>query len=236
MKRIAMIDIGRTLALIAMAVFHFSYDLEMFGFAPAGMMLSRPWVLFAQAIAGSFIFLSGVSLVLAGTGGINRRKYLWRLGQIGLAALAVTVATYFAMGAAFVRFGILHCLFVCAVIGLPFLRLGGMASALAGAALVGLPHLVEWPLLENNALMWLGLTKNIPFMVDYVPLIPWFGVFLLGMGVAKLVPQSGWSSMATEDTALIRALSWPGRHSLAIYLIHQPVLFGLVYLARMIVS
>jgi len=100
-SRIALIDIARTAALGAMIVFHFTYDLELFGHIPAGTLQRPEWIWFARCIAGSFIFVSGVSLVVAALHGpLNRRKFAKRLVLLGLAAAAVTAGTYFAMGAA----------------------------------------------------------------------------------------------------------------------------------------
>ena len=237
-RRIALIDIARTVAIIAMVVFHFTYDLELFGFAPRGTMASPEWIRFAKIIASSFIFLSGVSLVLGSlTGPIVARKYLKRLAMIGCAAIAVTLGTYFAMGSAFVRFGILHLLFVSSILGLLFLNRPFWTAACLGAVLLALPYFTNWPFLGSNIWLWLGQTKEtMPPMVDYIPLIPWFGMFLLGMSCAQLLHRLGrWPAIAgvlSSDGTLVRALSWPGQHSLAIYLIHQPVLFGSVSLAR----
>jgi len=236
--RIALVDIARTLALAAMAVFHFTYDLELFGFAPRGTMNSLGWVLFARFIAGSFIFLSGVSLVLGQP--IERIKYLKRLAMIGAAALAVTAATYATMGTAFVRFGILHHIFVASILGLAFLRSPFWIAAVLGALVLALPLMVTWPMLEGPAWLWLGRTAPMPAMVDYVPVLPWFGVFLLGMSLAQLLNKTdGWAKAATlvnGDTKFVRLVSWPSKHSLAIYLIHQPILFGAVYAARLLVN
>ncbi|WP_085310282.1 DUF1624 domain-containing protein [Planktotalea arctica] len=240
--RIAVIDIARTAALAAMVVFHFTYDLELFGFAPRGTIASREWVLFAQAIAGSFIFLSGVSLVLAAQGGpLDRGKYLKRLAMIGAAAIAVSLGTYVAMGSAFVRFGILHILFCASILGLVFLRRGFWLAGLFGIVVVALPHTASWPFVNSVYLLWLGATiEPLPAMVDYIPLIPWFGVFLLGMSFAQLVTRLGaWGGLAGMlDPARrgVRLISWPGKHSLAVYLIHQPVLFGGVYLAKVVLG
>ncbi|MGB7316486.1 MAG: heparan-alpha-glucosaminide N-acetyltransferase [Planktotalea sp.] len=238
--RVALVDIARTIALLAMAIFHFTYDLELFGFAPRGTMASLEWRLFAQAIAGSFIFLSGVSLVLATKDSpIKPQKYLRRLIMIGLAAIAVSVGTYVANGAAFVRFGILHLMFAASILGLLTLRSSFWVSGLLGALIVALPHFTDWPLLDDVNWLWLGMTKAaMPAMVDYTPLIPWFGVFLLGMALAQWIAHSGkWSVIAqliNPNNRRVQIASWPGKHSLAIYLIHQPVLFGAVYLARII--
>lgn len=240
--RIALIDLARTIAIAAMVAFHFTYDLELFGFAPRGTMASLEWRMFAQAIAGSFIFLSGLSLVLAAQSGpLSLRKYSKRLALLALAALAVTIGTYFANGPAFVRFGILHLLFLASLLGLLALRLPYWLCAAFGAVILALPHIAGWPMFSSAYWLWLSMPNGpTPAMVDYVPLVPWLGMFLLGMSVAQLfVRLSAWPKIAgliDPDAPLPRAMSWPGQHSLAIYLIHQPLLFGGVYLARLVLG
>ncbi len=241
-QRFAIIDIARTIAIAAMVIFHFTYDLELFGFAPRGTMASLEWRLFAQGIAGSFLWLSGFSLVLATLSGpIAPRKYMRRLLMIGAGALAVTIGTYIAMGSAFVRFGILHHMFVASLLGLVFLRMPFWLSGAIGAALLIYPHVGLWPLLPSAQWLWLAQTQEaLPPMVDYVPLVPWFGAFLLGMSAAQSVSRiNAWDRLAqviSSSTRAARVLSWPGQHTLSIYLIHQPVLFGCVFAARWVLG
>lgn len=240
MNRIAAIDIARTVAILAMAVFHFTYDLELFGFVPSGTMRSDIAVWSARLIAGTFIFVSGISLVIAHPFGVTAwRSTLIRLGKLGLAAAAVTIGTYVAMGDAFVRFGVLHCLLAASLLGLTALRVPYWATGVAGLAILTLPLTEFWPLLDSTVWLWLAPTQQpVPMMVDYVPVLPWFGVFLLGMSAGRVGLRSGfWDRLRhviPAGRSAVRILSWPGQHSLAIYLIHQPILFGLVYLARML--
>ena len=237
-QRFAIIDIARTVAIIAMAIFHFTYDLELFGFAPRGTTASLEWRLFAQGIAGSFLFLSGFSLVLVTrNGAISPRKYLQRLAMIGAGALAVTIGTYAAMGGAFVRFGILHHMFAASILGLAFLRTAYWINAILALLLLTYPHFGTWPVFGAPHWLWLGqISTPLPSMVDYVPLIPWFGAFLLGISAAQIVTKRAlWGRLANAigpSNRFARVLSWPGQHTLAIYLIHQPVFFGCVFLAR----
>ena len=72
-----------------------------------------------------------------------------------------------------------------------------------------------------------------PITEDYVPLLPWLGVVLIGMFIRQqllrarhLAPARGWPAAGT----LGRSLEWAGRHSLAIYMVHQPLLIGILYL------
>ena len=95
--RIDAIDIARGAALVAMAIYHFAWDLEFFGYAPPAMTAVGGWKLFARCIASSFLFLVGVSLFLGHGKGIRWAGFLRRLAMVAGAALAISIVTYIAM-------------------------------------------------------------------------------------------------------------------------------------------
>ncbi|WP_245413410.1 heparan-alpha-glucosaminide N-acetyltransferase [Mangrovicella endophytica] len=231
-RRIDSLDIARTLALIAMAVYHFTWDLEFFGYVARGLTGHGGWKLFARGIASSFLFLVGVSLVLAHARGIRWRPFAKRLAQVVAGAAAITVVTYFTTPNAFVFFGILHQIAFASLVGLLFLRLPFPITALLGAAIIATPFLVSTPLTNSRWLAWIGLPERQPLSNDLVPVLPWFGVVLLGIAFARLAQRVGWIE---KLRALGPAPRWLqpaallGRHTLLFYLLHQPILFGLVW-------
>jgi uncharacterized membrane protein len=233
--RIEAIDLGRGAALAAMIVFHFAWDLEFFGYAPPGMTRETGWVLFARGIASSFLFLVGVSLFLAHKDGIRARSFLKRLTMVVAAALAITVATWFATPQGFIFFGILHHIALASVLGLLFLRLPALVTTIA-AVLVILARLSAARILRSSAFWWVGLSTVNPQANDYVPLFPWFGAVLLGIGTAKLAWAAGlfhrWAEWRPGPWS--RPAGFAGRHSLAVYLIHQPVLIGAIWLFALV--
>lgn len=234
--RLPQIDAARGVAIAAMAVYHFSWDLRFFGFISVDVTQEFGWRMFARLIAGTFLFLVGVSLVLSTRNGFDRSRFLRRLGIIAAAAAAITAVTFFMMPDAFIFFGILHCIAVSSVIGLAFVR-APIALVIVAAILALLaPALLSGPAFNHPALLWLGLSTTLPRSNDFVPLFPWFGVVLAGIAatrLAPLVPRYRLPSWRATGS-LGRALVWSGRHSLPIYLIHQPLLFGMVYLAAQI--
>src|SRR4051812_6361479 len=130
--RIEAVDAARGAALLAMAVYHFSWDLSFFQLIDTPVGTDPAWKWFARAIAGSFLFLVGVSLVLGHGERIRWRAFIRRVAMIAAAAAAVTVVTYFAFPGSYIFFGILHCIALSSGLGMPFLRLPwrrGMASA-----------------------------------------------------------------------------------------------------------
>jgi uncharacterized membrane protein len=223
-NRILALDIARSLALVCMAIFHFTFDLEMFGYLPLGTTTMGFWYYFPRMIAGSFLFLAGISLVLAHGDGIRWGAFARRLAIIAGAALLVTVGTYFFNRPGFVLFGILHSIALCSVVGLAFLRVPAVVTLIVAAAVFALPWYWQHPAFNSTGLLWLGLATDKRWMMDYVPVFPWLAPFLVGMAVARRVP---WPQVAASRA--VRVLAFPGQHSLIVYLIHQPILIGLIW-------
>lgn len=232
--RLDVIDLARGVALLAMFVFHFAYDLSYFGLIETHIPSEPGWRWFARLIAGSFLTLVGFSLVLATRHGLNRRAFLKRLALVAGAAAMVTLGTYVAMPRSFIFFGILHHVALGSVLALPFLRLPVVAVAGTAAIVFVLPFLVEHPLLDEPLLAWLGFSRAPIATADFVPVFPWFGCVLGGIVLARLgLPRLEASRVphwrATSLPA--RLMVWGGRHSLLVYLVHQPVFIGLLLLA-----
>ncbi|MEQ8481324.1 MAG: DUF1624 domain-containing protein [Hoeflea sp.] len=231
--RIEALDLARGVALFAMATYHFAWDLEFFGYIPAGSTGDGWLRLYARLIAGSFLFLAGVSLALAHGSGLHAKAFVRRLAVIVTAAAAISVATYFATPDSFIFFGILHAIALSSVIGLIFLPLSGVLTVLAGIICIGLPQFYRDDLFNSMWFYWIGLHTIPPRSNDFVPLAPWLGPFLIGLGVTKLAVKGGLAQRAaaidTGHGALSRVVRFCGRHSLAVYLVHQPVLLALVW-------
>jgi uncharacterized membrane protein len=228
--RFVIVDWARGTALVAMAIYHFCWDLSFFRFLDADVAGSPGGRLSSTAIAGSFLTLVGVSLVLAHGPGIRWQPFLRRLAVLVAAAAGVTLTTSIAMPDGMIYFGILHCIAVSCLIGLVFLRAPWPLTALAALACFIAPQVLRSTMFDGFGWIWLGLATVVPRTNDYEPLLPWFGFVLAGIAFARAVPPARWPAFSGEGR-LGRALAFLGRHSLAFYLIHQPVLFGAVWLA-----
>jgi uncharacterized membrane protein len=229
--RLPWIDAARGVAILAMIVYHFSWDLRFFGFIATDIGGELGWRIFARLIAGTFLALVGINLVLATRGGFDRRRFLRRLAIIVASAAAITIVTWFAMPEAYIFFGILHAIAATSVLGLPFVRAPVLLTVAAAVACFLAPALLSGPFFDQPALLWLGLATYFPQSNDYVPIFPWFGVVLAGIAAARLAPKWWPAGEALLARAAPRPLLFAGRYSLPIYLVHQPVLFGLVYVA-----
>ena len=239
LRRIEALDLARGLALFAMASYHFSWDLELFGYLEPGTTTQGLFKAYARSIAASFLFLAGVSLVLAHGKTFRPAAFLKRVALVAGAAALISLATYFATPDSFIFFGILHAIAASSLIGLAFLRLPALITVLIGVGCVVLPIYYRNEAFNSFWLSWIGLFTAPPRSNDFVPLMPWLGPFLIGMGCAKAAIHHGlterMASFKTGETAASGTIRFCGRHSLAFYLAHQPVLLALVWTATQFV-
>ncbi len=235
--RLEIIDLARGVALAAMAVYHFAWDLEFFGYALPGMTAEDGWKLFARAIASSFLFLVGVSLYLAHARGVRWAPFLKRLAMVAAAAAAISAVTWLVVPGGFIFFGILHQIALASLLGLAFLRLPALLTICLAVMVAAAPQFLRSEVLDHPGLWWVGLSSVHPRSNDYVPLFPWFAAVLFGIAAARLAEAGGlFRRMArislSEPT---RPLRWAGRHSLGVYLVHQPVLIASLWLFSQLV-
>jgi uncharacterized membrane protein len=226
------LDVVRGVAILGMFFYHLSFDLAFFGAIPPSFPFLWPMRMFSHLVACTFLALVGISLALAyadrplGTGFARRLIVLWA------AAGAVSLGTYVFVPEAFISFGILHCIAAASVLGGLATRAPVALSVALGALLIGAPPLadalgwhVAWP-------MALGLSGQEPVTLDWRPFAPWGGVTFLAYAAARsalgrqaLQASSTWRS----PSPLARAPALLGRHSLMVYLVHQPIFFAALY-------
>jgi uncharacterized membrane protein len=230
--RVDAVDCARGLALIGMAAFHLTWDLADFRLVSPMAPFSPPMRLLSHVVASAFLALVGVSLALAHRERVNLPAFRRRLMIVGGAAALVTGVTLVLFPGKGVWFGILHCIAVASLLALPFVLAPAWASLVAGATAVALPFFIHSPLFDPPALLWLGLGEALPNTVDWRPLLPWGGVVLIGLGLARLPGvlerlTSPWRWRAKSVPA--RGVCLAGKHSLFVYLLHQFILFPLVW-------
>ncbi|MEA2838876.1 MAG: hypothetical protein QOF41_206 [Methylobacteriaceae bacterium] len=231
--RIPLVDAARGTALLAMFVFHLTWDVSYFGYIDPQFVLGRAFSIFGDTIGSSFLELAGLSLVLAHAPRFRARPYLRHLTIIIVAAAAVSLATYVFIPEGFIFFGILHCIALASLIALPFLFLPWWAAALVAVLAIAAPRLFVSPAFDVPVWWWTGLSTFEPRTNDYRPILPWVGVLLSGVALMKIGERFGLRQILARwqpRNLFARGVLFGGRHSLAIYLVHQPVFFGLVWL------
>lgn len=226
------VDAARGVAIAAMIVFHTAWDLSFLRLIATPVGTDPAWQAFAKAIAGSFLLLVGVGLVLGHGGGLRLRPFLRRLVTVSLGAAGVSAATYLVFPDSFIFFGILHMIAVGSVLALPFLRAPLWLVATAAALVLVLPAFVSSSLFDTRLLAWIGFSEEIPPSNDFEPVFPWLAPVLAGICLARLALASSWRGRlaAWQATGPVgRGLVSAGRWSLVIYLVHQPILLGILY-------
>jgi uncharacterized membrane protein len=234
--RLALIDALRGFAVAQMIVYHFIYDLNYFGWVEVAMTRDQPWVAWRTAIVTQFLLLVGVSLVLRTAYKPAWRDFWPRWAQIAGAAVLVSAGTWVVFGPRYVWFGILHFIALALVLARPLVALGAWNLLLGGAA-VALGLLVKDATFNPTPLNIVGLVTLKPRTEDYVPLFPWFGVVLIGVALGALWQRRGFAlapALRGLNETPPRWLVFLGVWSLTVYLVHQPVLMGALWVVRTI--
>lgn len=198
-----------------MIIYHTAYDLQMF-YGWNLDVFSGGWKIMQVATASLFLLLVGV------TSSFSTRHPLKRFITIGSAALLVSVVTYAIDSETYVRFGILHLIAVSGLI-MPLLRRFGIWLLIPAGAILMLSPLVSAMHPHTSALLPFGFSYPGFNTIDYFPLIPWLGVILIGHILGLYWVR--WMHVMDHSP-----FSWLGKHSLALYLIHQPIIIGILWM------
>jgi len=216
--RIDELDSLRATALVMMLVLNFVTDLNHFGIM--NTETGDQWWWLARIAASLFVGISGVSYFLAHRLEYDFTKTSGRTKRLIFWAFVITIITYIFEPSAYVRFGVLHLLALASIVAFPVARKPEFALG------IGLILLII-PLSSNSNLVWLGLRETGFIAVDYFPLNPWLGIFFIGLALASRIYPEG--KPLTEIQWPEKWL-WFGRNTLTIYVIHQPILIGLLIL------
>lgn len=234
LPRLPVVDLARGLAIAQMIVYHFIYDLTYFGWLHFDMTSEPEWIAWRNAIVSQFLLVSGVGVGLGDAAGRSGARFWRRWVQVAAAAALVSIGSAWMFGPRLIWFGILHFIAVALLLARPLPALGPWNLAI-GAALLAVGLSVHDPRFDPAWTSWIGLVAHKPPTEDYVPLLPWFGVVAIGVGAAELWRRRGFAlpaSLQRLGSSPARALRWLGRWPLTIYLVHQPIMMGVLFLVR----
>ncbi len=240
--RVIWVDAARGVAVVLMLFYHFFFDMDYFRVMHIGID-SGAWLVFQRVIGTLFLLIVGISLVLSERR--NKEGYPHHLKRglfLAGVAILITVATWIYPHEGYIQFGIIHLIAVSTIIAPFFFRLGRWNIAL-GALVIVLGLLMGQLSVDTHALFWLGMTDQGYVALDHYPLFPWFGIVLMGIALGQAVFAADKKINKVSSVLATRApvsgiyysyfvgsLAYLGRNSLTIYLIHQPIIVGAIWL------
>ena len=233
------VDFLRGIAIIMMIIYHILFDVVFFHLTYVDLS-SIPMLLFLYPIGTMFLLLVGVSLTLSYSHAKEtltprqlQNKFILRGLYIFGGGMLVTLGTWLYLKEGYVIFGVLHCIGLSTILAYPFIRsriyslFVGIICVIIGVFLQ-LMVVVDFPWL-----LWLGFVPNNFYTIDYFPLLPWFGVVLIGIFIGNSLYQNNKRRFNIKDlthSLTVRGVCFLGRHSLLIYLLHQPIIVALLTL------
>ena len=247
-QRFDRLDLWRGCAMVWMACFHFSFDLNQVRFIPPQNFYGDPfWTTQRLCIVSMFLLGAGAGQAVAIDAGQTWARFWRRWAQVAGCAVLVSIGSYLMFPRGWISFGVLHgmaaMLLLLRLAGtrLPPARLARAPLVLAGVALLALlawrlPHWVQDPFFDTRWTNWVGLVTHLPPTEDYVPVLPWLGTMLAGYLVASVLLVHARAAFTGPIPSFLRPLAVLGRWSLSFYMIHQLVLIGALELARMILK
>jgi uncharacterized membrane protein len=224
------LDTLRGIAIVWMAVFHFSFDLNHYRFIRQDFHNDPFWTLQRTCIVSLFLFCAGLAQAVALGQGQAWPRFWRRWAQVAGCAVLVSLGSWWMFPRSYISFGVLHGIAVMLIVTRLTARMGP-ALWLAGAAAIALPWFVHHPFFDSRLTNWLGLVTHRPVTEDFVPLLPWLGVMWWGLAAGQWVLQHRRAWLSGAVLPALAPLATLGRWSLSFYMLHQPVLIALVMAA-----
>lgn len=223
------LDALRAMAMLWMAVFHFCFDLNHFRFIRQNLLADPFWTTQRTCIVTLFLFCAGLGQAIAWRQGQGWPRFWRRWAQVAGCALLVSLGSWLMFGPRFIYFGVLHGIAVMLIVTRLTAGLSRWLWPMGALALL-LPHVAHHELFNPPWLNWVGLVTRKPFTEDWVPVLPWLGVMWWGLAAGQWLLARRTSWLAGPLPRSLHPLAALGRWSLSFYMLHQPVLIGLVSL------
>lgn len=227
------LDIARAVAVVWMVVFHCNYFLVEIFDIQTWHFSNIFWYIQWKASALLFMFIAGISFLLA------KKKYpetiVWKYLKISLAlaviAGCISLTSYVFIPEQYIRFGIIHFFALSFVLLLVCRRLKYYNILLWAIIMAYGAYFI--PVIENEHLYFLWFMYDGFKSADYYPIVPYFGVMLWWYALALFLSDHNKLSILkrrSADNMFYSGLEYIGRHSLIIYLLHPPLLIWMIYL------
>ncbi|MCJ2513284.1 MAG: DUF1624 domain-containing protein [Candidatus Thermoplasmatota archaeon] len=230
------IDFLRGFAIILMIFFHIIYDLNFFSITNF-RIYSGIILYIARLSASIFVVLAGISLSISYSKSKNWLKtndiilkFIKRGLKILFLGVIISVITWFYIPRGFVVFGILHFIGTSIILSLIFIRYR-VINIIFGLFFIIVGFYLKSLTFDFNILIPLGFIPNNFWTIDYFPLFPWFGIFLIGISIGNIIYPDFKRKYEIKDLSkklLVKSFCFLGRNSLLIYFLHQPIIIGII--------
>ena len=225
------LDALRAVAILWMAAFHFCFDLNYYKFIQQNFYTDPFWTVQRSVIVTLFLFCAGFGQAVAWEQGQGWPRFWRRWAQVAGCALLVTAGSYLMFPRSYISFGVLHGIALMLIITRVTAGFGTWLWPL-GLVAIALPHLVRDSFFDSRFTNWVGLVTHKPITEDYAPLLPWIGVMWWGLAAGQWVLKNRREWVTGALPAALSPLATLGRWSLSFYMLHQPVLIGLLMAVR----
>ncbi len=232
-QRFDRLDALRGVAIVWMAAFHFCFDLNHFRFIRQNFYLDPFWTVQRACIVTLFMACVGAGQAIASAQHHSWPRFWRRWARIASCALLVSLGSWLMFPHSYISFGVLHGIAVMLIVARLTAPLGGWRWPLGLVAIV-LPRLVADPFFDTRWTNWVGLVTHLPVTEDYAPVLPWLGVIWWGAAATDRLLASRPALLNGGVPRAARPLAVLGRWSLSFYMLHQPVLIGLLWLVATI--
>jgi len=240
-NRFIELDFLRGFAIVHMILLHFLWDLDYYGIFPLNQFVQDTNII----VQVTFFTLVGICLAITfNKKATNPNKLYKHLIKRGLwifsLGMIITIVTLIFMPERPILFGVLHCIGFCIILSVPFLKLREwnhpiavsmiLTGIILGSYNIQNPSLLHIIIGLHPANFW-------TYTIDYFPILPWLGVCLLGVSIGNILYKDNKRHFYLPDISKylpVKILSFLGKHSLKIYLFHQPAIAGALILYTII--
>ena len=230
------LDILRGFAIAIMIFYHLLWDLDYFGLVPLNNSMYQSNRYFPPI----FFLLVGICLAISTnkrqTSNERTKRLLIRGSWIFTLGMVLTSLTFFIIPDKPILFGALHCIGLSIILSIPFLKFKSyniifalviiLIGSIVGSFTVENPTILHLAIGFHQAGLW-------DYTIDYFPLLPWFGVILVGIALGNFLYTDNKRRFKIPDLSKYKPatiFSWLGQHSLIIYLLHQPIIAGTLFI------
>lgn len=230
MARLQVVDFLRGFAVVLMIGYHCLFTIEYFGFfKDSGFDILNQFSFLPYIIGSVFVIISGFVGNLC-SDERQKRKTL----ELAAVAALISITTYFFDNIMFIKFGVIHLLTFCSALSITLKRWNSWLLIVIAIASLYLGVMFSTLRVSSEYLFAFGLVNNSYQAFDQYPIFPWLGIFIFGIIISRefdgAVINLEQKYAKLRENAFVKTIELLGRKSIQIYLIHEPIILGLLFI------